>query len=241
MTYKLTWGNAYLMTIFPPLQLLVRIFSMNGSLDKPWLLLFMFPILSAVPAGMMATGNVADGEGGVPYDNNMMIAPIIYSIGMLFSIFGQFGGKKLSGFSKFTVLLLQSIFPLIGSYITFFLRDKAGCEKAPPFHEPIFSAISTHGLAQLSTQMIGFVPFVGPALNKVIKEGGIGGQFINFYIYTTVYLMVYTIMNMINGKNYKDYCSGAQNAEQVSWNILKYVLVGCGTLGTILSMINTLK
>jgi hypothetical protein len=58
-------------------QLYVRIFSLNGSLDKMWLMFFVGPPVSLVPALMMYFGSVSPGKGSKPYDNYMWLPTIL--------------------------------------------------------------------------------------------------------------------------------------------------------------------
>jgi hypothetical protein len=69
-----------LMTMIPFGQLWARIFWLDGSLDKLWLLLpipFFAPPFSIIPALAMYFGFIKKGQGGPTYDRFMLI-PIIF-------------------------------------------------------------------------------------------------------------------------------------------------------------------
>jgi hypothetical protein len=69
-----------LMTMLPFGQLWARIFWLDGSLDKLWLLLpipFFAPPFSIIPALAMYFGFIKKGQGGPTYDKFMLI-PIIF-------------------------------------------------------------------------------------------------------------------------------------------------------------------
>lgn len=59
-----------------PGQLYTRIQHLNGSLDKPWLLLFLFFPLSIVSSIWFFAGWVDEGQGSDPVDEWMYILPI---------------------------------------------------------------------------------------------------------------------------------------------------------------------
>jgi hypothetical protein len=72
---------ALLFTIVIPFigQIIGRIIYLNGSLDKPWLLLFGIPPLTLIPALFMIFGLIKKGKGGKPWDYYILI-PIIIMI-----------------------------------------------------------------------------------------------------------------------------------------------------------------
>ncbi len=73
-------------------QLIVRVTSLDGSLDKWWLLLppISIPPLSLIPAYLIYSNNIKKGNAGSPYDLYMLI-PAISSI-----IFGLIIEKKFN-------------------------------------------------------------------------------------------------------------------------------------------------
>jgi len=241
MTYKLSLGNAFLMTIFPPLQLIIRVFSMKGSLDKPWLLLFMFPIFSVVPAIMMALGKVEEGNAINPYDDFMMLSPILYCVFLLIAFL-----MKNSKLSK----IMTVIFPLIASFASFFLRDNVGCKSinASDTNINIFNslvnALATHGIAITATTFVNVLPIIGSAVESLTKKNNMVAYFTNFYIYTGVYLTMYIIINMFNNANYKDYCSKIGSFSSNAYDLFKYtnyIIAIIGSIGILASTIYKLS
>jgi hypothetical protein len=60
-----------------PGQIIARAIYKNGSMDKPYLLLFAKFPWSVVPSGAMWSNYITDGEIGKPYDINIVIAIIL--------------------------------------------------------------------------------------------------------------------------------------------------------------------
>jgi len=204
--HKIDLATAFLMTLFPPVQIYQRIFNMNGSLDKPCLLLFQLPILSVVPAIMMATGNVESGNGGKPYDIWMYFPPALYILGMIFTLMynknATAEGKKENKMMLWLGLMIQFILPIIGGFFVFyFARHKKLCDKSSfkdSFNKVLFNSLFTHGCAILATKGIGMIPGYDIIIEKLSKIKYIG-SIIDGGLYYVMYITIYTIINMMNG------------------------------------------
>lgn len=233
MGYKIPWQTAVLMSIFPPIQLIMRIFYMKGSLDRPWLLLFMFPLLSVVPAVMMALGMVEDGKGGTPYDNYMMIPPALYGLGLLLSMVGK---KKKSTGLLILSLMMQIILPMLGGMLAFYLRDKSGCSSGgPTLFSTLLNTLSAQGIAFILSKGLYKLPVIGPAMETIRTKTGIVGDLIDWSVYTGSYFTSYTIINMVNGKDYEAYCkSDISTTEKQFWHTIRTILGIGGGVGLII-------
>lgn len=84
-----------LISLIPFGQLFARIFYLDGSLDKWWLLIPIFysPPFSLAPMIMILLGLVKKGKGGKPYDSYIYIPMILVTLKQLIS-FTSIGDNK---------------------------------------------------------------------------------------------------------------------------------------------------
>jgi len=223
--YKIDPATAFLMTIFPPVQLYQRIFNMNGSLDKPWLLMFQLPLLSVVPAIMMASGNVANGKGGKPYDIWMYFPPAFYIIGMVFTLMYHKAvpeqGIQENKMMLWLGLMMQFILPIIGGFFVFyFARHKELCKDSDDsfskaFNKVLFNSLFTHGCAILATKGIAMMPGFDFIIEKLSNIKYIG-SIVDAGLYYAMYITIYLIINMMNGYDTPDvYCENKDSLLEI--------------------------
>ena len=105
-------------------QLYVRIFVLEGSLDKIWLMFFCIPPFSLVPALMMYFGSVSKGQGGKPYDMFMWLPTLLAIVcPMLTSFLDRYNVNSI------IQVIIETIIPLFGGMIAFYLRDYNNCDE----------------------------------------------------------------------------------------------------------------
>jgi hypothetical protein len=188
-------------------QLYMRIFVLDGSLDKPWLLLFGIPPLSIVPALMMYFGAVAPGQGGKPYDMYMwlptgltFLAPIVTNMLDNYDV------------SDIIQTIIETIIPLLGGIFAFFLRDYNNCNeklKDKPkqtnnlFYKSFSNAVIAYSVASFIETAASFIPIVGQIFSVISMIPIIGPIMSGLF-----YVIVYIVINMYNNMDAYDYCLG---------------------------------
>ena len=103
-------------------QLIVRITSLDGSLDKWWLLLppLSIPPLSLIPAYLIYSDKVSKGHGGSPFDLYLLI-PAISSIVLGLMIEKKFNQTGVQG------TLLKYLVNFLSIGLALYLRDVDKC------------------------------------------------------------------------------------------------------------------
>ena len=200
-------------SIVPFAQLYFRIFDLNGSIDKPWLLIpiFFMPPFSIIPALMMYFGYVKEGEGGKPYDYYMLI-PIIFNI--IIAIVSKY-------IESSTWIVLLSLIPFIGGLIAFYLRYNNLCTKGVSITKIITDSVITQVIANITYFILSYVPMLG-TIFMIADYIPLMPEILTGVIYLTIYM----IMNMINGNNINEYCN-------TSASIPKWIGFGLGIVGHI--------
>jgi len=150
-----------LLTLFlgAPGQLAARINYLNGSLDKPWLLLFFVPPLSIISSIWFFFDWVEEGKGSDPVDDFMYALPIT-------SIIFSFIFYNLCDTSDFISTPLIVFFNILMFSIARVYRKMEEC---PDSAERNFGSAVHKGIAAASTSQIinivmgfmGFIPFIG--------------------------------------------------------------------------------
>ena len=195
-------------------QLYVRIFALEGSLDKIWLMLFCVPPLSLVPALMMYFGAVLPGQGGKPYDMYMWLPFILAIICPYFSdILDNYNVNSI------IQMIIEAIIPLLGGILAFYLRDKSNCNERMSlinqeqkdnsnqpttnnlFYKSCSNAIITYSIASITEKVISFVPIVGWII-RLIQMIPIIGTLLSGLFYVIIYILV----NMYNNIDATSYC-----------------------------------
>jgi len=217
---KISLKSALLVAFIPFAQLFARISSLNGSLDKKWLLLppFMIPPFSFIPAGMMYFGKVKEGSGGKPYDKFMLI-PILTSF--IFKILQESGIVSMGDLFNYFVFVLL---PILISSIVFYIRSKNICGGSGSFLNSIQSSISMHGTSKLMETILGFVPVLGTVLNILSSMGPLG-IIVNSIIETVTMSISYILINMFTGDNLVQYCTGKINGGLFSYSTLMFIFL----------------
>ena len=186
------WGLFLLMV--PLMQLWARIFWMNGSMDKPWLLIpiFFVPPFSLVPAFMMYFGYVADGQGVTPPYDWWMLVPIIvkFCIGLLVSSLVAEPGF----FSAFIPLIIQ----LCVNVIPHYYRSVENCGATfDHIGKAFLDGAIENGIGDIAPTILKFIPFIG-AFFRLLSRLPLIGPLMDKLIWIIMYTGSYVVINMMN-------------------------------------------
>lgn len=189
------WWEYFVYGLLPGGELFMRMFKLNGSMDKPYMLfpLFMVPILGFIPLLMARFGLFEMGKGGNPIDWYVVI-PIITKL------LSHFFFKKLSFVKKtiFTVLLVLSSV-ILANVLHFLNRDDCKENKkigSVAFRTIIDSCIE-YGSGTATVAFTKYIPVIGevimageklPVIGKVFKE----------LLWSVGYGLTYLLNNMIS-------------------------------------------
>ena len=190
--------------ILPLGQLWARVFWMNGSLDKPWLLIpiFWMPPFSLLPALMIYFGFVADGKGVNPPYDWWMLVPIIvkFCLGLLVSSLIDEPGF----FSAFIPLIIQ----LCVNAIPHYLRSVDNC--GPTFDhigKTFIDGAIENGVGDIAPTILKFIPFVG-AFFRLLSRLPLIGPLMDKIICSIMYAGSYILVNMVNeGTDIAAFCA----------------------------------
>ena len=172
-------------------QMFVRIDTLDGSLDKPWLLLppFWIPPFSIVPAAMWYFKKIAPGKGGSVVDFSMWISIATNLIPIITS--------KISILGDFTKPLVDSLTILIIMSIVLYIREDKLCTNSntsnnsnakPSIIRAVRNAALISGISSVLPMAVDFIPIIGTAISALstisptigtlvsstIKAGGTG-------------------------------------------------------------------
>jgi len=191
-------------------QIIGRILYLNGSLDKPWLLLFGIPPLTLIPALFMMFGLIKKGKGGNPWDYYILI-PIIINIILTF-VYSN-GGIK-GQIIRYVLLLLSFIF-------IYWLRSKKLCKnKSARFTKILTDSLITYILIEVMKIVLEYVPFIGIMIKVINKTIPFGYLILDaFSIFC-----VYVITNMINGSSSK-FCKTTTKNKYIGILILISIMI----------------
>lgn len=197
-----SWLNALIFGIVPLGQLYLRIFKLNGSLDRKWLLfpLFMFPPFQLIATIMMKFGYVKNGKGGKPYDYYIFI-PLIVKV-MLSYVLSYLDEEYDLG-TTLTVLI-DLIVTLLASLIPFYIRTMKTCKKYNK--ENLLNTFTQGAVVQTMSEIFtwgaGFVPILGLLL-RLLEKIPVVGPLIPWSI---AYSTGYIVCNMLNNNDPSTFC-----------------------------------
>lgn len=187
----------------PMAQLYFRIFKLNGSLDKPWLLLPFFLIFpfSALPTFMMHYGYVKKGAGG-PVHDNWMYLPVVFYV--LYNMFLEYLESDMDILFRLGGLFVSILVP-------YFIREYNNCKTLGlNQYANIFSnSALVLGISYLCLPLVsilGYMPLIGILFNllEMLREIPIVGEPLLWAIW---FLPTYIVVNMFNYINgLEKYC-----------------------------------
>jgi hypothetical protein len=201
-----------LMTMLPFGQLWARIFWLDGSLDKSWLLFpipFFAPPFSIIPALAMYFGFIKKGPGGRPYDIYMWI-PIIFKflLAYLVPMFLQLFNEEDDELDESKILLYSFIFQIVIGMIPNLIRTYKTCNKLTfnSFGKAFVDSTIAIGFSKLIPFILEWMPFIGIIISIITMIPTIGEQIENIF-WSISFFFSYVFINMINGNNINKYCN----------------------------------
>lgn len=208
-----SWLKAIILGLIPGGQLYARVFLLDGSLDKMWLLIpiFLFPPFGLVFSIMWKLGKIAKGKGGKPYDWFMLI-PVIAKfllatiIPKLLSVFYNEEEDEEPGDTA--IFITSFIIQILINMIPFLIRMINICKKFE-FNfigKSIVDGTFASFAGIIIPIILGFVPFVGTFLS-IIEYIPVIGDFANDIIWSFGFIFAYVIVNMFNGDDIKEMCA----------------------------------
>ena len=205
---KISLIKAILIAVIPLGQLWARIFWLDGSLDKAWLLFPLFLIFpfSILPSLTMYFGFVKKGIGGKPYDNFMWI-PIIFKFLLSFLI-PKFLELFYDDPSDTTIFIYIFIIQLFIGMIPNLIRTYNVCNNLPfnSFGKAFVDSTIANGVGELLPFILGWMPFIGFFLTIIGKIPVIGEQIENI-LWGVSFAFGYIFVNMVNANNLGKYCN----------------------------------
>ena len=207
---KLTLFKAFL-TILPLGQLWARVFWLDGSLDKMWLLFPFFLMIpfSIVPAFAMYFGYVKKGPGGKPYDVYMWI-PIIckFLLASLIPMFLQLFYDDDDEPSQTKIFLYIFIFQIFIGMIPNLIRTYKLCPNltVSSFAKAFIDSTMSNGIGELLPFILNWLPFIGFAL-KIIRWIPVVNTQVSNILWSICFSFGYIFVNMFNGNNLNKYCN----------------------------------
>ena len=202
---KISWLQVLLFSFIPLGQLIVRIFYLNGSLDKLWL---MFPILlmppfSFIPLLLIKFGFVQDGKGSDPIDK-IMLLPLIARIVTLFVL------NKMGINDPLMFILINLLINLSTIIIANITRRYYNCEKEGVTMDSVGKAVidSTiaYAISEATPIIISYLPFIGVAY-KILGLFTQNGNIIDVIFSNMGFAISYILINMFNQDNINQFCS----------------------------------
>ena len=191
-------------------QIIGRFIYLDGSLDKPWLLLFGIPPLTLIPALMMMFGLIKKGKGGKPWDYYILI-PIILNIIMGF-VLKKYGIK--GQIIKYVVLLLSFFF-------IYWLRSKKLCKnKSARFTKILTDSLITYILMEVMKIVLEYVPLIGIMIKVIDKTIPYGYLILDAFSIFCVYI----ITNMINSSS-SNFCKTTTKNKYIGILILISIMI----------------
>lgn len=223
------------MFLGPLAQLIIRIFYLNGSVDKIWLMILSLFPFSIAPAVMMYLGDVADGQGGTPYDWYISIP-----VGL--SMIGSFVADKLedNGYNILFQMLARMLIPVIGGTTAFYIRDTQSCNNWQTAHPNVpvqqnsmiikaFSnAIIAQGFAGLLNSIIYYIPIIGMVFTVLAYI-----PFMEYFILAVIYSIMYILINMFDNQDEVSYCADSGGGT------MRTIFTGIGLVFIVLNELKT--
>jgi hypothetical protein len=204
--------GAIVAAIVPMGQLWGRIFWLDGSLDKIWLMIpffWMLP-LSIIPALLMYFGYIKKGKGGKPYDVFMWI-PIAakFLLALLIPMFlGFFYDEEEDEEPSDTMIFLTTfIVQLVIGMVPNLIRAFDLCKEVSfnSFGKAFVDSTIANATGELLPFIMGWLPFVGIGMTILGFIPFVGEQVENI-IWALGFFIGYVFVNMFNADNMEKYC-----------------------------------
>ena len=202
------------LSVLPFGQFFGRVFYLNGSLDKWWLLIpifYIFPFC-LVPVIMILLGLVKKGKGGKPYDKYIYVPMVMIAITKLISFtrLGNYRAVKLISalliFGSITLILLYRRNKLIKD--TSKKEDNCDSTYSPKvITNTIVDSLGLYIITLFLLLIVKFIIFVVMLRSGKIRANSIANKAIDLLLFPLALWCVYVFNNMMNQNNIKDVCN----------------------------------
>ena len=217
-----------LLSILPFGPLFARIFLLNGSLDKIWLLfpVFLLPPFSIISAVLMKSGYIKKGKGGTPYDGFMLI-PIISKF-LLFLALPEFFKLFYEDVQISDTSMSSLLIQLVIGMIPYIIRANKLCKHVTPytFCKAFIDSTISNSVGELFPFIIKFVPFIGIFFRIIDWIPYLNTQVDNV-LWSCGYFIGYIVINMFNADDMYNYCNpkyyGKNGYDTVGFCIMLFV------------------
>lgn len=197
-----------LLSVLPFGSLFARIFLLDGSLDKIWLLfpMFLFPPFSIISAVLMKFGYIKKGKGGTPYDMFMLI-PIISKFLLDYAII-DFFELFYEDVSSLDTFLSSFIIQLVIGMIPYIIRAKKLCKQVTftSFCKAFIDSTIANSVGELFPFMVSITPFIGGVFRIIEWIPYLNTQVDNV-LWSCGYFIGYVVVNMFNADDMYNYCN----------------------------------
>jgi hypothetical protein len=203
-TSNISWTQVLIFGLIPLGQLWSRIFLMNGSLDKWYMMfpLFLFPPLSFIPMLMMKFGFIKEGQGAKPLDAIMWL-PILakFIIPFILPFIIDEDSELLFGIVSFVLQLLMII-------IANMTRRYMNCKSITinSFGKSTVDSIIAHGIGDIVPFVMGWLPIVG-VIYTIVSMIPLIGEFVDSIFWSLGFVAAYCVINMFNQYDMASYCN----------------------------------
>lgn len=223
-------------SILPFGQVFARIFFLDGSLDKWWLLIpiFLIPPFSLVAFFLILFGFVDKGKGGKPYDLYIAL-PMVFAV--LFKIFSfikvDFFHTKIFKSIEYILILGTLMFALLYKRHKSIQKINKEPEKCDSTFNPKILTnefVNSVVLFGISVVLLLFIKFI--AMGLLLKTGKIKAvskvnNIIDLIFFPIALWCVYVFNNMIKGSDYDKLCTPDWNIKDKStWIPFIFSLIG---------------
>jgi len=192
-------------------QLYVRIKYLDGSLDKPWLLLpfFWIPPLSFVPAIFIFLGKINKGKTGSPFEYSMLFA-------ILSAVLVPLILDKIEYFAEgFKGQLMKTIIMYLMVFISLYIRERNICKENVDSFRIIRNVSIANVISIIVPFLISFIPIFGTILSAIGLISDTMGTLIDGVLKALSYMYVILILNMYQGTYLDTYCGDKENKIRV--------------------------
>jgi len=217
-----------LLSVLPFGSLFARIFLLDGSLDKMWLLfpMFLFPPFSIISAVLMKFGYIKKGKGGTPYDMFMLI-PIISKF-LLYYAINNFFDLFYDDVHVEDTFLISFIIQLVVGMIPYIIRANRLCERVTlaSYCKAFIDSTIANSVGELFPFMVSITPFIGIAFRIIEFIPYLNTQVDNV-LWSCGYFIGYVVVNMFNADDMYNYCNpkyyGKNKLDIVGFCIMLFV------------------
>jgi len=201
-------------------QIITRISYLDGSLDKPWLLIpiFWFPPLSFIPGIMIWLNKVEKGKTGSPFESSMLLAvisaillPIILN---KFEIFDGYRGK-----------ILKNLIMYLTVYLSLYYRENNICKEKLDYYRLLRNTSIINLSGVIMPFLIGLMPIIGWLITILGATSDTMSDIMDGVLKGLSYMFIILLLNMYQGTYLDSYCNDIQEKIRIiSFSIVSIII-----------------